>query len=108
MPSKVSGQSPERWGSGEWRGGGAEAYLSQEGGAHSKQLMHWRVRAPQLALMMQSGREEEGPAVLVESANTYGTHSLGHGGPFGHMDAHTHTKVCVGTNALYIWLRIRG
>lgn len=54
------------------------AYLSQEGGAHSKQLMHWRVKAPQLALMMQSGREKEGPEVLLESAPTYthGTHSL--------------------------------
>lgn len=54
------------------------AYLSQEGGVHSKQLMHWRVKAPQLALMMQSGREEEGPEVLVESAPTYtqSTHSL--------------------------------
>ena len=40
--------------------------------------MRWRVKAPQLALMMQSGREEEGPEVLLESAPTYthDTHSL--------------------------------
>lgn len=40
--------------------GEGQQLISQEGGAHSKQLMHWRVKAPQLALMMQSGREEEG------------------------------------------------
>jgi hypothetical protein len=68
---EVRGAVSGRWGSGELRGGGAAAYLSQEGGVHSKQLMHWRVKALQLALMMQSGREEEGPEVLVESAPTY-------------------------------------
>lgn len=69
---------PGLWGSGGLGWGGAAAYLSQEGGAHCKQLMHWRVKAPQLALMMQSGREEEGPEVLAESAPTYtqGAHSL--------------------------------
>lgn len=81
MPRKVrrSGWTvPGQWGSGGLGWGGAAAYLSQEGGAHSKQLMHWRVKAPQLALMMQSGREEEGPEVLAESATTYtqGTRSL--------------------------------
>lgn len=66
--------------------GEGQRLISQEGGAHSKQLMHWRVKAPQLALMMQSGREEEGPEVLMESAPTYtqGTHTpfLGHINPF--------------------------
>lgn len=73
MPRKVRGSGwtvPGRWGSGGLGGGGAAAYLSQEGGVHSKQLMHRRVKAPQLALMMQSGREEEGPEILVESAPT--------------------------------------
>lgn len=70
----------------ESREGEGQRLISQEGGAHSKQLMHWRVKAPQLALMMQSGREEEGPEVLMESAPTYtqSTHTpfLGHSSPF--------------------------
>ena len=96
MPRKVGGSRwavPGRWGSGGLGGGGAAAYLSQERGAHSKQLMHWRVKAPQLALMMQSGREEEGPELLVESAPTYTrgiyTPFFGHSGPFRHTNAHT-------------------
>lgn len=100
MPRKVRGARwtvPGRRGSGGLGGGGggggAAAYLSQEEGVHSKQLMHWRVKAPQLALMMQSGREEEGPEVLVESAPTHtqSTRSLPprHSGPFRPANAPT-------------------
>lgn len=51
-------------------GEGRRGSFSQEGGAHSKQLMHWRVKAPQLVLMMQSGREKEGPEVSA-GVSTY-------------------------------------
>jgi hypothetical protein len=81
--------------------------ISQEGGAHSKQLMHWRVKAPQLALMMQSGREEEGPEVLMESALTHRAHTHSHPRDTvapRDMRMHTfHRQMCVDTNALAVY-----
>lgn len=92
---------------GKWRvaRGERQRLISQEGGAHSKQLMRWRVKAPQLALMMQSGREEEGPEVQMESAPTYtqGTHIpfLGHSSPLQDTQMSTlHRRMCVDTKAL--------